>query len=264
MLQHVEAAETLAGDDPDILVGTWAMCRAMRSLLQENRPRAHHEFAVATAHFTGRPALAINPCEGPWLLLRAVDGHVHPSEVAAFATSRANGSRWTALWAGLAQAVVSADENAVRRPLEAAEPMPLFRALGLRLVAERAMVDGWGRPDLWLAEAAGFFTDRHPRVASACRTLLRRAGVAVPRDRQVDRSVPGHLRRLGVTAREAEVLELIAERLGNREIAERLQLSPRTVEKHVASLLQRTGTADRAALVVSAEDGGALPMRPRG
>jgi DNA-binding NarL/FixJ family response regulator len=45
------------------------------------------------------------------------------------------------------------------------------------------------------------------------------------------------------------VLALLADRLGNREIAERLFLSPRTVEKHVASLLGRTGEPDRAALV---------------
>lgn len=81
------------------------------------------------------------------------------------------------------------------------------------------------------------------------------------RDRQVDRSVPTRLRHFGDRAREAEVLELVGERLGNREIGERLHLSPRTVEKHVASLLQRTGAADRAALVVAAEHGGGAPMR---
>jgi DNA-binding NarL/FixJ family response regulator len=51
-----------------------------------------------------------------------------------------------------------------------------------------------------------------------------------------------------VTARESEVLDLVGERLANREIAARLFLSPRTVEKHVASLLAKLGVADRAAL----------------
>ena len=41
-----------------------------------------------------------------------------------------------------------------------------------------------------------------------------------------------------MTAREAEVLELVGGRLSNKDIAARLYLSPRTVEKHVASLLQ--------------------------
>jgi DNA-binding CsgD family transcriptional regulator len=53
--------------------------------------------------------------------------------------------------------------------------------------------------------------------------------------------VPGRLRALGITDREAEVLGLAARGLGNREIAERMSLSPRTVEKHVERLLAKTG-----------------------
>jgi len=51
-----------------------------------------------------------------------------------------------------------------------------------------------------------------------------------------------------VTAREAEVLDLLADRLSNREIAEQLFLSPRTVEKHVAALLAKLGARDRGSL----------------
>ena len=52
----------------------------------------------------------------------------------------------------------------------------------------------------------------------------------------------------GVTAREAEVLDLLADRLSNREIAGRLFLSPRTVEKHVAALLAKLSCEDRGRL----------------
>jgi DNA-binding NarL/FixJ family response regulator len=51
-----------------------------------------------------------------------------------------------------------------------------------------------------------------------------------------------------VTVRELEVLRLLVGRLGNREIAERLHLSPRTVERHVSSLLTKLGAANRIAL----------------
>jgi DNA-binding CsgD family transcriptional regulator len=51
-----------------------------------------------------------------------------------------------------------------------------------------------------------------------------------------------------VTAREAEVLVLVAEHLTNADIAARLHLSTRTVETHVARLLAKTGTTDRAGL----------------
>ncbi|MFD8597050.1 response regulator transcription factor [Kitasatospora sp. NPDC059646] len=51
-----------------------------------------------------------------------------------------------------------------------------------------------------------------------------------------------------MTVREYEVVLLVAQRLGNQEIAARLSISPRTVEKHVASLLEKAGQPNRAAL----------------
>lgn len=68
------------------------------------------------------------------------------------------------------------------------------------------------------------------------------------------------LARAGVTEREAEVLAAVAERLRNREIAERLYLSVRTVESHVAALMRKLGVADRAAL---ARLGAELRRTPR-
>jgi predicted ATPase/DNA-binding CsgD family transcriptional regulator len=56
------------------------------------------------------------------------------------------------------------------------------------------------------------------------------------------------LARAGVTGRETEVLAALSERLRNREIAERLHVSVRTVESHVAALLRKLAVADRAAL----------------
>ena len=44
------------------------------------------------------------------------------------------------------------------------------------------------------------------------------------------------------------MLDLLADRLSNREIAGRLFLSPRTVEKHVAALLAKLGCNDRSSL----------------
>jgi DNA-binding CsgD family transcriptional regulator len=49
-----------------------------------------------------------------------------------------------------------------------------------------------------------------------------------------------------------DVLGLVADRLTNQQVAERLFLSPRTVETHVTSLLAKTGTTSRAELVAYA------------
>lgn len=53
----------------------------------------------------------------------------------------------------------------------------------------------------------------------------------------------------GLTARESEVLALLAEGLKDREIAERLTISPHTVHRHVANILTKLGVSSRAAAV---------------
>ncbi len=58
----------------------------------------------------------------------------------------------------------------------------------------------------------------------------------------------GPLADRGISEREAEVLELVGQRLTNAQIASRLYLSVRTVESHVSSLLRKLGATDRRAL----------------
>jgi DNA-binding CsgD family transcriptional regulator len=128
-----------------------------------------------------------------------------------------------------------------------------FRHLGIRLVAEAALADGWGEPVRWLREALAFFEEQgYDRIASACRSLLRMAGAPVPRRRGGSGAVPAHLRAKGVTAREMEVLALLADGLSNKAIAARLYLSPRTVERHIANLTTKTGVERRSQLVALA------------
>jgi len=62
----------------------------------------------------------------------------------------------------------------------------------------------------------------------------------------------------GVTAREHEVLVLIARGLSNDEIAASLYLSPATVKSHVRRLLAKLRARDRAQLVIAAYEAGAV------
>ena len=54
------------------------------------------------------------------------------------------------------------------------------------------------------------------------------------------------------TDRESEVLELICKGFGNKQIAEKTFLSPKTIEKHKSSLFQKTGTYNTVNLVIYA------------
>ncbi|HYQ63603.1 ATP-binding protein [Actinophytocola sp.] len=235
----------------------YGLARAFCALLEENRARAIAEQATALQadddtptvyYLTGRYGLS--------LLLAALDDTITRAEFDAVVSSPAAGLRWDRMFALFGQAVLAgragdADgaARAVDDAMTAGAPYAMGRHLGLRLVAEAALPGGWGKPIDWLRESEDFFHSSNiPAVASACRALLRNSGVRVAQRRTGVAEIPAALRSAGLTVREYEVLLLLADRLGNREIADRLHLSTRTVEKHVSSLITKTGLPNRIAL----------------
>ena len=62
---------------------------------------------------------------------------------------------------------------------------------------------------------------------------------------------------LPLTDREREIVMLIGEGLSNREVAERLTVSVRTVESHIYRAMTKTGTSTRDELIALL-----MPRRP--
>ena len=82
-------------------------------------------------------------------------------------------------------------------------------------------------------------------------TPAARDGAFVPNDRALD--------TLGVSARERDVLALIAAGHSNKVIARRLMISPNTVKTHVANLYQKLDVASRTQAVRKAQALDILP-----
>ncbi|MBC8078067.1 MAG: response regulator transcription factor [Chloroflexales bacterium] len=59
-----------------------------------------------------------------------------------------------------------------------------------------------------------------------------------------------------LTARELDVLRLIAQGLRNRDIAERLVISEKTVQNHISNIFAKLQVNDRSQAIVRALQGG--------
>jgi NarL family two-component system response regulator YdfI len=151
---------------------------------------------------------------------------------AAFESSGLNTAAWNALGVPL---VLLAD-NPARWMAEALPPG--VRAVLPRNVTPAELVGAIE------AVAAGLYVF-HPSEADSLPMLRpREAGVASELAPQLAEPFAEHL-----TPREVEVLQLLSEGLGNKEIGSRLNISEHTAKFHVASIMGKLGATTRTEAV---------------
>jgi len=96
------------------------------------------------------------------------------------------------------------------------------------------------------AGAAGFISKDWPAADIAGAVRMVGLGMTVFKPHEAPSGPP-------LTEREREVLEAVASGATNREIAERLFLSPHTVKEHTSSLYRKLGARNRAEAVQKAQ-----------
>ena len=248
MERFLTLATAAAPGDAEIEGSAWAGARAMIALLGDDRAAAlvamDRGIAILTAGGQQSPA----PYRGMWPVLLACAAD--PRAAAEIEQARRSGvtvNRANRGLLGYADAVLAGRRGERRRATDAAAAAdpdlvhsPVWAELTRLWVAECATADGWGDPAGWRHDAGECFA-AHGLDKLAARAREPAGG-----------SRPSRWAELGITAREADVLVLVAEGLANKQIAARLHLSARTVEKHVESLLRRTGARSRTQLVAIA------------
>ena len=126
--------------------------------------------------------------------------------------------------------------------LAAACAAPYERALTLLAQAELYHAKGEGAEAIAALEEARPLLEGLGARPALARADLIAAHIAVPAVPTVAPVYPA-----GLSAREAEVLRLIAQGLTNAQAAERLFLSPRTVDQHLRSIYGKLSVENRAA-----------------
>jgi DNA-binding NarL/FixJ family response regulator len=174
---------------------------------------------------------------------------------------------------------------AVRHPAARETAVRILRALGASDVLAATTVDearraGAGRPgelcvvEAGLSDGNGIGLARDLRTAGWARTIVIstsddpytvRAALAagvrcyLGTNHQTSpspTSAPSSVH--GLSAREVEVLQLVADGCSNRDVGDALGLSALTVKSHLARIARKLGTGDRAEMVLVSLRGGVI------
>lgn len=242
-------ALTRAAAPNDLMLDGFGLaCRGMAIVMAGDPAASLGVYSRGMAVLSRLPNAEPSANRALWPLVLASLGD--PRAAAAVDEARRLGVAGIVLNRGLiayAEAVLAGRAGNRRRAQELADAgaggfvnCEVWAVLARFLAAPAARADRWGDPRRWLTDAVDVFAF-HGLVA-----LTEQAR------RQLRSGEPNPWAAEGVTDREADVLRLIAQGRTTKEIAAQLGVSPRTVEKHVESLLRKTGTHTRVELVLHA------------
>ncbi|MDQ4215022.1 helix-turn-helix transcriptional regulator [Microbacterium sp. ASV81] len=156
-------------------------------------------------------------------------------------------------WGAVLFAVLDADADVLRAviPVADQDDVPASLRPLVRLERARALVAAGDRvAAAELAAEAARLADRldHDRLRRRTAEFVGAAGLA--RDQGAARGSDSA--GIELTAREQQVLDLIADGLSNRQIGERLFISGKTASVHVSAILRKLGVATRTEAAVAA------------
>lgn len=245
-------------EDPPLRVLTLAVLGLIRARRGDPDAESPLDEAFALAEASGEPQgvfeVAVARAEAASLVGK--DESVVDATDTAFAAARQTQAPWIvgalAYWrwrAGIREEIPPGAAEPYVAQIEGdwARAAELWAELGCPYEAASALAESDN--EAALLEALAEFERLGARpAAQLVRHDLRARGVSVPRGpRPSTRANPAEL-----TARELEVLELIAEGLRNAEVAERLVVSRRTVDHHVSAILRKLGARTRGEAAAAA------------
>jgi DNA-binding NarL/FixJ family response regulator len=240
-----EAEQLLVGfeSDPDALRAVVAV------RLAQGEPRSAEELVVRRLDEIGWESLLAAPLLEQLVQIRLLGDRVEDAREAAGALAAIAGSSGrerveaaAALARGrIAQAAGEADAtNLLQGAVNG------FARLGLRLEVAQSRLE-LARALAVQSPPAAIETARHARTELEALGATREADAAAALMRSLGARGRAGPRSLGtLSRRETEVLRLLGQGLSNREIAERLFISPKTAEHHVSRIYAKLGLKSRA------------------
>jgi ATP/maltotriose-dependent transcriptional regulator MalT len=243
--RYEDAGQLLVGleGEPEALQARVALC------LARGEPAAASALLTRRLDEIGWTTLLAAPLLAELVEARLLEGHPDGANAAAAALDRIAAERpreRVEAQARAARGRIAMTEGREDAPDLLQHAVNRFAELGARLDAARTRLD-LARALSTSAPEVAVDAARHARTELEALGALRDADAAAALMRSLGAKGRAGPRATGLLSRrETDVLRLLADGLSNREIGERLFISPKTAEHHVSRIYSKLGLSTRA------------------